>query len=275
MGSHIFVLQRIPLASRLLGLGGFVASIELANVSVNFPIYDSSTRSLKKRLMATKVGGNLDSDQGSARVSVVHALSDIDLSLRHGDRIALVGHNGAGKTTLLRVLAGIYEPCAGRITVTGSVVPLFDITLGMDPESTGYENIVLRGLFLGLTRQQINDRMDDIAEFTELGDFLSVPIRTYSTGMRMRLAFAVATSIDPDILLMDEGIGAGDAAFLEKASQRLHEFTNRAAIIVLASHSEELVRKMCDTAVLMDHGRLKQVGPANEVLAGYRERGAG
>jgi ABC-type polysaccharide/polyol phosphate transport system ATPase subunit len=251
-----------------------VAAIELANVCVNFPIYDSSTRSLKKRLMVTNVGGDLDSGRGSSRVSLVHALTDIDLTLRHGDRIGLVGHNGAGKTTLLRVLAGIYEPCAGRVTVTGSVVPLFDITLGMDPESTGYENIVLRGLFLGLTRQQIEVRMDDIAEFTELGDFLSVPIRTYSTGMQMRLAFAVATSIDPDILLMDEGIGAGDAGFLDKARQRLHEFTKRAAIIVLASHSEELVRKLCDTAILMDHGRLKQFGPTEHVLATYRERGA-
>ena len=252
-----------------------MASIELANVSVDFPIYNSSTRSLKKRLMVTNVGGDLDAGQGSSRVSVVHALTDVDLTLRHGDRIGLVGHNGAGKTTLLRVLAGIYEPCAGRVTVSGSVVPLFDITLGMDPESTGYENIVLRGLFLGLTRRQINDRMDDIAEFTELGDFLSVPIRTYSTGMQMRLAFAVATSIDPDILLMDEGIGAGDAAFLEKASVRLDEFTNKAAITVLASHSEKLVSKMCDTVILMDHGRVKQVGPTEQVLAVYQERGGG
>jgi ABC-2 type transport system ATP-binding protein/lipopolysaccharide transport system ATP-binding protein len=275
MGGHVFVFQRIPLASRVLGLGGFVASIELASVSVNFPIYDSSTRSLKKRLMVTKVGGDLDSGRGSSRVSVVHALTDVDLILRHGDRIGLVGHNGAGKTTLLRVLAGIYEPCAGQVTVSGSVVPLFDITLGMDPESTGYENIVLRGLFLGLTRQQIDDRMDDIAEFTELGDFLSVPIRTYSTGMQMRLAFAVATSIDPDILLMDEGIGAGDAAFLEKASQRLLAFTNKAAITVLASHSEKLVMKMCDTVILMDHGRVKQVGPTEQVLSVYQERGIG
>jgi ABC-2 type transport system ATP-binding protein len=249
-----------------------VASIDLEAVSVDFPIYDSSTRSLKKRLMGTTVGGHLDSSQGATRVSVVQALADIDLALRHGDRVALIGHNGAGKTTLLRVLAGIYEPRAGRVAIRGSVVPLFDITLGMDPECTGYENIVLRGLFLGLTHREINGLMDEIAEFTELGEFLSVPIRTYSSGMRIRLAFAVATSIDPDILLLDEGIGAADASFIAKANQRLQEFTGKAAIIVLASHSEELIKKICDTAVLMEHGRIVSRGTVDKVLAAYRER---
>jgi ABC-2 type transport system ATP-binding protein/lipopolysaccharide transport system ATP-binding protein len=206
--------------------------------------------------------------------TVVQALDRVSFTLNHGDRVGLVGHNGAGKTTLLRVLAGIYEPNEGRVEIEGSIAPLFDITLGMDPESSGYENIMLRGLFLGLTDREIHDRLDDISAFTELGDFLKLPIRTYSAGMRMRLAFAVATSIHPDILLLDEGIGAGDAGFLQKAKQRLDDFTSKAAIIVLASHSEDLLSRMCQTSVLMEHGRVLQVGETAEILEAYRVRRA-
>ncbi len=247
-----------------------MASITLENVSVSFPVYSASTRSLKNRLIQSATGGQIRADATSQRISVVQALQDINLSLQSGDRIGLVGHNGAGKTTLLRVLGGIYEPNSGRVAVQGSTVPLFDISLGMDQESTGYENIILRGLFLGLTRQQIKARMDEIADFTELGDFLSLPIRTYSAGMQMRLAFAVSTSVVPDILLLDEGIGAGDAAFLNKARERLQRFTERVSIIVLSSHSDELISNMCSKAVLMEHGRILCYGPTDEVLERYR-----
>ena len=247
-----------------------MASIRLENVSVSFPVYSASTRSLKNRLIQSATGGQIRADSTSQRISVVQALQDIDLSLESGDRIGLLGHNGAGKTTLLRVLGGIYEPNCGRVVVEGTTVPLFDISLGMDQESTGYENIVLRGLFLGLTRQQIRSRMDEIAEFTELGDFLDLPIRTYSAGMQMRLAFAVSTSVVPDILLLDEGIGAGDAGFLQKARERLRRFTEQVSIIVLSSHSEELVTNMCSKAILMEHGRILCAGPTEEVLARYR-----
>lgn len=247
-----------------------MASITLENVSVSFPVYNASTRSLKNRLIQSATGGQIRADATSQRISVVQALQDINLSLQSGDRIGLVGHNGAGKTTLLRVLGGIYEPNSGRVAVNGSTVPLFDISLGMDQESTGYENIILRGLFLGMTRQQMKDRMDEIADFTELGDFLSLPIRTYSAGMQMRLAFAVSTSVVPDILLLDEGIGAGDAAFLNKARERLQRFTERVSIIVLSSHSDELISNMCSKAVLMEHGRILCYGPTDEVLERYR-----
>jgi ABC-2 type transport system ATP-binding protein/lipopolysaccharide transport system ATP-binding protein len=247
-----------------------VASILLENVSVSFPVYSSSTRSLKNRLIQTATGGQIRADGASQRISIVQALQDINLSLQSGDRIGLVGHNGAGKTTLLRVLGGIYEPNCGHVSVEGSVVPLFDISLGMDQESTGYENIILRGLFLGLTRQQIKSRMDEIAEFTELGDFLNLPIRTYSAGMQMRLAFAVSTSVIPDILLRDEGIGAGDASFMQKASERLKHFTEQVSIIVLSSHSEELISSMCSKAVLMEHGQILSVGSTGDVLTRYR-----
>ena len=172
-------------------------------------------------------------------------------------------------------LAGIYEPSVGTVEIEGHAVPLFDVFLGMDHENTGYENIMLRGLFLGLTRQQIKERVDDIVEFTELGDFLNLPIRTYSAGMRIRLAFAVSTSIVPDILLLDEGIGAGDVAFLEKANKRLDEFTEKAAIIVLASHSEPLLRKICRTCILMEHGKVLRMGETDAVLEYYKNRSGG
>lgn len=249
-----------------------MASIQLDNIAVSFPIYDASSRSLKTRLLGAGTGGRIQSGSGSGKLSVVQALDCVSLGFEHGDRVGLVGHNGAGKTTLLRVLAKIYEPSAGHVRIDGHVAPLFDVTLGMDPEGTGYENIMLRGLFLGLSHKEIRRRVDDIADFTELGDFLSLPIRTYSAGMRMRLAFAVSTSIEPDILLLDEGIGAGDAAFLEKANRRLGEFTDKAAIIVLASHSEALIKRMCTKAVLMEHGRVIKEGPIEDVFASYRGR---
>lgn len=271
MGNHPVFLLGLPVAHRLLGLKEtLVASILLENVSVSFPVYNSSTRSLKNRLIQSATGGQIRADGATQRISIVQALQNINLSLKSGDRIGLVGHNGAGKTTLLRVLGGIYEPNCGRVSVDGSTVPLFDISLGMNQESTGYENIILRGLFLGLTRQQIKSRLDEIAEFTELGDFLDLPIRTYSAGMQMRLAFAVSTSVVPDILLLDEGIGAGDASFLQKARERLKHFTDQVSIIVLSSHSEELISGMCSQALLMEHGQIVKHGPTEEVLARYR-----
>lgn len=248
-----------------------MASIDLRNVSVAFPIYDASSRSLKKALLPGSTGGRIG--VGADRVSIVQALDSVNLSIKHGDRVGLVGHNGAGKTTLLRVLAGIYEPGGGTIEIQGHVAPLFDIALGMDPEATGYENIFLRGLFLGLTRKEVQSRLTEIAEFTELGNFLDLPIRTYSAGMRMRLAFAVSTSIEPDILLLDEGIGAGDAAFLEKADGRLAQLSDKAGIIVLASHSESLAKSMCHKAVLLERGQVIATGETAAILDLYRQRG--
>lgn len=246
-----------------------MASIQLDHVSLTFPIYDSSSRSFKKRVLYGSTGGRIG--VAGRHASTVQALDDVTLSLSHGDRLGLVGHNGAGKTTLLRVLAGIYEPVKGRVKIEGRVAPLFDISLGMDPEASGYDNILLRGLFLGMTRMQLRERIDEIAAFTELGEFLELPIRTYSAGMRMRLAFAVSTSIEPDILLLDEGIGAGDASFLEKAKARLDGFTDKAGIIVLASHSGALIRRMCRTAVIMERGRIVFGGDTDSVLKHYRE----
>jgi ABC-2 type transport system ATP-binding protein/lipopolysaccharide transport system ATP-binding protein len=249
-----------------------MASIQLSNVSVSFPVYDSSSRSLKNHLLTGSTGGSIEST--AQQPSVVQALSGITGTVSEGDRIGLVGHNGAGKSTLLRVLAGIYQPCNGWIKVEGHVAPLFDIALGMDPEATGYENIVLRGLFLGLTRKEITEKTPEIVAFTELGEFLELPVRTYSAGMRLRLAFAVSTAIEPEILLLDEGIAAGDASFFRKANERLKGFVSRAAIIVLASHSAELIQSMCNSAVLLERGRVVSAGIPSVVLEEYQRRNA-
>lgn len=247
-----------------------MACIKLENVSVSFPIYDSTTRSLKNRLISSSTGGRIDAT-GSHQATVT-ALDGISLEIRDGDRIGLLGHNGAGKSTLLRLLAGVYEPCSGSIRVDGHVAPLFNISLGIDPEATGYENIIIRGLYLGIKRSQIEAKLPDIAEFTELGDFLDLPVRTYSAGMGLRLAFAVSTAIDPEILLLDEGIGAGDSSFIDKANARLDSFTQRASIIVLASHSPPLLRRMCDKLVLLEHGKIASIGSVDDILALYRQK---
>jgi ABC-2 type transport system ATP-binding protein len=245
-----------------------MVSIDVWNASVDFPIFDAKTRSLKKRVLG-KVGGKIES---SGRVPVIEALHDITLSLREGDRVGLVGHNGAGKSTLLRLLSNIYEPTRGSSRIVGRVAPVFDLGVGMDPEISGIENIIVRGLYLGMTRKQMEKRINDIAEFTELGDFLSMPLRTYSTGMRVRLALGVVTSIDPEILLLDEGIGAVDAAFLNKARDRLKDLVKRSGLLVFANHSDEMLMELCNTAIWMDEGRVKQQGTLREVLTAYKGR---
>lgn len=243
-----------------------MVSIDTWNAAVDFPIFDAKSRSLKKAALG-KAGGKIGTD---SKVPIIEALHDINLSLRHGDRVALVGHNGAGKSTLLRLLAGIYEPTRGSARVVGKVAPVFDLGVGMDPEISGYENIIIRGLFLGMNRKQMEQRMDEIAEFTELGDYLEMPLRTYSTGMRVRLALGVVTSIDPEILILDEGIGAVDTEFLEKARARLNDLVKRSGILVFASHSDEFLMELCNTAIWMDKGAIKEHDSLRTVLTHYK-----
>jgi ABC-type polysaccharide/polyol phosphate transport system ATPase subunit len=247
-------------------------ALTLRNVSVSFPIYHSGTRSLKKRLLFRGTGGQLASDAND-RI-VVEALRNLSLSITAGDRLALVGRNGAGKTTLLRVMAGIYEPFAGAVISHGRISPMFDISLGIDHEISGYDNIRLRGLILGMKADEIEKLMPEIVEFTELGDYLDIPVRTYSSGMMTRLTFAVATCFSPEILLMDEWIMAGDAGFLAKAQHRIESFVEQANILVLASHSVEICRKWCNKAVWMERGEIKMQGDIETVLAAYSD-GAG
>ncbi len=245
-----------------------MASITVENVSVDFPIYGGGSRSLKKTLIHAGTGGRLARDAGN-RICV-RALHDVSLQLEDGDRLGIVGANGAGKTTFLRVLAGVYEPTYGTVRRDGQVSTLFDATLGMDMEATGYDNILLRSLFLGVSPREVREMMDEIAEFTDLGDYLAMPMRTYSAGMRLRLALAVSTCFDPEILLMDEWIGLGDAHFLEKAKGRMERFVGRSSILVIASHSEALIERHCNKAVLLDRGEVTAIGPVDEVLNAYR-----
>ena len=241
--------------------------IRVDSLCVEFPIFDANARSLRNALLNLGTGGAI---RPSARSRVtVTALEDVSFSLRDGDRLGIVGHNGAGKTTLLRALAGIYEPTRGSVLCRGQIAPLFDITLGMDPDATGYENISIRGLFLGMSAQEIEAHSQDIVDFSELGPYMHMPIRTYSTGMRVRLAFAIATAIRPDILLLDEMIGAGDARFFERAERRLGEFLNRAQILVLASHSNAIIRKLCNKALLLHHGKVVGLDSVDEILKAY------
>ena len=256
-------------------------SIVAVNIHVEFPIYDHTMRSLKhtlglgplakgiNRLTTGKlnVGGHIGTGE-KGRV-VIKALDDVTFEILEGDRIGLLGHNGSGKTTLLRTLAGIYEPVGGSIKINGHAFPLFDLQLGMDQDATGLENIWMRGKLLGLTTRQIGDALDDIAEFTELGEYLHMPIRTYSTGMMLRLAFAISTAVKPEILILDEMIGAGDAAFIARADARLKNFLSRAGILVIASHAMPILRQWCNKGMLLEHGKLIAYGPLEEVIARY------
>jgi len=245
-------------------------SLRLDSVTVDFPVYSADARSLKKGLLRKGTGGRIGRDTG--HLLTVRALEDVTLALEHSDRVGLIGANGAGKTTLLRVLAGVYQPTQGRVRRQGRVASLFNIFLGIDHDATGYENIMVRGMFLGLTPLEVRKRTDEIAAFTELGDYLAMPVHTYSTGMMLRLAFAVCTCIEPEILLMDEWIGVGDAAFVEKAGRRLEEFVDRSGILVLASHSPVLLERACTKGVLLDAGRIGAFGPIDEVLREYERR---
>jgi ABC-2 type transport system ATP-binding protein len=246
---------------------GAVTRLTLENVSLDFPVYQSSSRSIRKIGLRTGVGGRISI--GSSAVPVVQALRDVNLDLKPGDRLGIVGHNGAGKTTLLRVLAGIYHPLVGSVHCEGKRMPLTDIQVGYDDEATGYEMILLRGLLMGLTRAEIEARVAEIAQFSELGEFLDLPIRTYSSGMILRLFFSIATSIHADILLMDEWIAAGDEAFLKKANERLQSVVDRAHILVIASHSRDLLSRLCTRGLLLDAGRVACDGSLEDAFRAY------
>jgi lipopolysaccharide transport system ATP-binding protein len=245
--------------------------IVVEDVSVSFPLYHGNARSLKKTVLAA-ASGRLGQDK--QRRVVVQALRDISFSLRGGDRLGLIGANGAGKTTLLRTLAGIYEPVTGRVAVRGHVGALLDISLGMNMELTGRENIMLRGLYNGLSRPSVARLERDVAEFAELGEFLDLPVRIYSAGMMVRLGFGLATAIRPEILIMDEWIMAGDADFQERARNRLEAMVRSADILVLSSHDTNIVRTWCSRVLWLDQGRLRLDGPPDRVVDAYLGRAA-
>jgi lipopolysaccharide transport system ATP-binding protein len=232
--------------------------IRASNLVVEFPIYGmTGNRSFKKSLMNIATGGVLAKD-ASNRV-LVRALDGLNFEFHEGDRVGLIGHNGSGKSTLLQVLAGIYEPAGGKLMVNGKITSMLGITLGMDEEVTGLENIYLRGRLMGLHRRQIDLMVDGIADFAGIGDYLHLPMRTYSTGMAMRLAFAIATSTNADIILMDEWMSVGDAEFVYKAKERLNRLVNNARLVVIASHDHGMIQEQCNIVVTMEHGKIKSL----------------
>ena len=230
-----------------------MAQLTLDNVSIDFPIFGAHAVSLKQTLASAATGGRIGRETG---VAVIQALRDISLDLKDGDRLGVIGHNGAGKSTLLRVLAGVYSPTRGRYARTGTIASLIDPMLGIEMDATGYENITIRGLILGISHREMARLIPEIAEFSGLGDYLEMPVRTYSTGMLMRLGFSIATAVRSDILLMDEWMSVGDAEFKQKAEERLREIVSNTGILVLASHSPELIERECNRVVELSHGGL-------------------
>lgn len=230
-----------------------MTSINVQNLAIRFPIYGVDSRSLKKEL-ARSVGGRFG--KSGPHRAVVQALESVSFTLRAGDRLGLVGGNGSGKTTLLRVLAGAYLPDEGRVEITGKVAALLDVGMGLDPTATGYDNIRMRGLLGGLTHKEIDAKLDEIADFSGLGGFLSLPLKTYSAGMQARLAFAVATSVEADILLLDEWVAVGDTEFRAAAHDRLASLVNRSSIVVLASHDHGIIESLCNKTIRLEHGRM-------------------
>ena len=241
--------------------------VSLDRVSVSFPVYQGGSRSLKKRVLYHGSAGRIGRD-ASDKI-IIEALREVSFSLAAGDRLALIGANGAGKTTLLRTIAGIYEPIEGSVVTHGRISPMFDISLGIDADLSGYDNIRLRALLLGLSPGAIEQYLPDIAQFTELDEYLDMPVRTYSSGMILRLGFAVATCFQPEILLMDEWILAGDAHFMGRAEARVQSFIERASVMVLASHNLQLCSRWCTMGVWLDQGRIKELGPVDKVIQQY------
>ena len=245
-----------------------MALIDVRDVSVSLPVYNARGRALKTELLRRTVGGNIEHPKDKRR-TVVQALDSISLRVADGDRVGIIGRNGAGKTTLLRVMSRIYRPTSGTVHIAGSISSMTDLSVGMNPEATGYENIIMRGIMLGLTRRQAAALTPDVEEFTELGEYLALPVRTYSAGMMLRLAFAVSTAVKPDIIILDEMITAGDTAFVDKARARLANLIKEASILVLATHDKQTLRRFCNVAVWMNSGRIKATGDIGSVLADY------
>ena len=226
-----------------------MAHIEITNVTVDLPIYGAHNMNLKGRVANFLA-------RRETEVEIIRALDNVSLSIKDGERIGIVGPNGAGKTTLLRVMAGILKPSQGNVNIHGSVVSMIDQGLGMDPQCTGIENIFRRGIFLNQSAQQMQEHLDDIVEFSGLGDRIRHPLYTYSSGMRARLAFSIATSVKPEILILDEGIGAADEEFAERAATRLDAFLQNAGILLLASHSNQLIESWCNRKIRLESGQV-------------------
>lgn len=244
-----------------------MTSMHLENVTVDFPIYNARSRSLKNQVISLATGGTIGSN--SEGHVVIRGLENVSLTLREGERLGLVGHNGSGKTTLLRVMSGVYFPSGGKIAIAGKCTSLINISLGIDPEATGRENIGIRGALLGFSKKDLAAKQAEIEEFSGLGNFLDMPVRTYSTGMQLRLAFSISTVIQPEILIMDEWLATGDEGFQTKANERLHDLVNKTKILIIASHSRDLLLKNCTRIVWLEHGKVRMDADAETVANAY------
>lgn len=244
-----------------------MAYVQFTHAGVEIPIFNGNSRSIKKQLLQMATGGKLNA-AASGHV-VVRALHDLHFTLSDGDRVGLLGHNGAGKSTLLRVLSGVYCPTHGSVVSQGNVASLIDVSLGIDHEATGRENIFMRGALLGICKKELRARVDEIVAFSELGDFIDMPVRTYSSGMHLRLAFSVSTVLRPEILLMDEWLSVGDEGFRQKVETRMAEILECTKILVIASHSRDLIMKTCNRVLLLEHGMIKMDGDPESVCAAY------
>jgi lipopolysaccharide transport system ATP-binding protein len=240
-----------------------VASIHLEHVDLEFRVGAELHRTLKSAV------SHLGRRRSVGRT--VKALQNVTLLIRSGERVGLIGHNGAGKSTLLKVLAGIYPPQRGRVAVEGHICSMFEFITGFEMEATGWENIRTRALLLGMSPQEIDEKIEQIAEVSKLGEFLDIPVRHYSTGMYVRLAFATSTAVNPQILLLDEVMAAGDAAFIESARKRMNDLMERASIVVFATHSLDMLPGFCPRTVLLRHGHIVADGPTADVVQVYRE----
>jgi ABC-type polysaccharide/polyol phosphate transport system ATPase subunit len=243
-------------------------SVHLRDVAVEFPVYQAGARSLKKILIAGTTLGNLAHDAHD-RV-LVRALNGVTLDIKDGERLGIIGPNGAGKTTLLKVLAGIYKPTRGQVRISGRATALINASVGLNPDATGRENIIVRGLYMDVHPREMRARIDEIAEFTELSSYLDMPVRTYSAGMMVRLAFAISTCIQPEILILDEWLAAGDAQYLAKAQRRMAQFVAASSIVILASHSLHLIEHWCRQAIFLKDGAVIAAGPVDQVIASYK-----
>lgn len=247
--------------------------IHLKNVNLRYPLIGHVSHSLQATLYQ-KVGGLINGRGGAGEGSYVEALKDISFSLKDGQRLGIVGHNGAGKTTLLRVISGSYPVTSGEVFTRGKISALTDFSLGMDPNANGIKNIIFRLIFMGHSFAGAREAVEEIVEFSELGDFINLPVYTYSTGMFLRLAFAISTHFPPDILVLDEVIGAGDESFRKKANERLERLLSQSRIVVLSSHDMGAIQKFCDRAMLMSKGSIVSFGDPSEIIEQYRKAAA-
>ena len=241
-------------------------SCKLENVNVDLPIVEGGSN-FKRALLSPFLPKKNDRLLRSS--NVVHAIRDVSFTVSHSERIGVVGPNGAGKTTLLRLLAGSYFPTSGNVHINGSITAVLNVGVGMDYDMTGYDNIETCGMLLGMSRKDIRYIRPDIVEFSGLGEFIDMPVRTYSSGMMLRLSFAIATAFNPDILLIDEIIGVGDALFASKARQRIEKLIVDARVLFVASHDEAIIREFCNKVIFLENGSLKFFGEAEEGLQAY------